>query len=202
MAWFTTPELEQGAATTLGACDALWCAPGGPYRSVEGALEGIRVARIGGKPFLGTCAGFQHGVIECARNELGIADARHAEYAPDASGALFIDELLCSLVGQEMRVRVIDETTRSIYDAGEVTERYYCRFGLNESYRDALAEVGLVVAGVDDADGGTRIMRRADHPFFYLTLFVPQTRSTLGAPHPLVTAYLGAARRARRAGHA
>ena len=130
VAWFTTPELEQGAATTLGACDSLWCAPGGPYRSVEGALEGIRVARIGGKPFLGTCAGFQHGVIECARNELGIADARHAEYEPDASGPLFIDELLCSLVGQEMRVRVIDETTRSIYDAGEVAERYYCRFGL------------------------------------------------------------------------
>ena len=97
---------------------------------------------------------------------------------------------------------MIDETTRSIYGAAEVTERYYCRFGLNETYRDALAAVGLIVAGVDEADGGTRIMRRADHPFFCLTLFVPQSRSTPGSPHPLVTAYLGAARRARRAARA
>ncbi len=50
------------------------------------------------------------------------------------------------------------------------------------------------VAGVDIADGTTRIMRLAHHPFFYLTLFVPQTSSTPAAPHPLVTAYLAAAR--------
>ena len=51
----------------------------------------------------------------------------------------------------------------------------------------------MIVAGVDDADGGARIVRVRDHPFFYGTLFVPQASSTRDTPHPIVTAYLAAA---------
>ena len=40
---------------------------------MDGALAGIRFARETSRPFLGTCAGFQHGVIEFARNVLGVA---------------------------------------------------------------------------------------------------------------------------------
>jgi CTP synthase (UTP-ammonia lyase) len=79
------------------------------------------------------------------------------------------------------------------YGVDQATERYYCRFGLNEDYAAALAEAGLVVAGVDAADGTTRIMRRPDHPFFALTLFVPQTSSTPDGPHPVITRDLAAA---------
>jgi CTP synthase (UTP-ammonia lyase) len=32
-----------------------------------------------------------------------------------------------------------------------------------------------------------------DHPFFIGTLFVPQARSTVDCPHPLVNAFLQAA---------
>jgi CTP synthase (UTP-ammonia lyase) len=196
--WFATPKLEAHAAQQLRSADAIWCAPGSPYLSIDGALEGIRVARETGRPFLGTCAGFQHGVLEVARNLLGIADAQHAEYEPEnAAAPLFIDELLCSLVGQAMHVRLVDEVARGYFGADEVLEQYYCRFGLNESHRDALAAEGLLVAGVDIADGTTRIMRLEAHPFYFLTLFVPQTSSTPAAPHPLITAYLDAATRSR-----
>ena len=41
--WFTTPSLEQDADHLLASFDGIWCAPGGPYRSVEGAVNGIRV---------------------------------------------------------------------------------------------------------------------------------------------------------------
>ena len=64
------------------------------------------------------------------------------------------------------------------------------------AWRDALQIAGLLVAGVDAADGDVRIMRLAEHPFFVLTLFVPQTSSRRGAPHPLITAYIEAALRA------
>jgi len=194
--WFATPNLEHGAVEKLAATDAVWCAPGSPFASLEGALEGIRFAREHQRPFLGTCAGFQHGVLEIARNVAGISDARHGEYG-EATGAgpLFIDELLCSLSGQTMGVDLVDADTRAVYGADHAREEYYCRFGLQESYRPQLSEAGLVVAGVDRSDGGTRIMRLAPHPFFYLTLFVPQTSSAPERPHPLVTAYLAAAAR-------
>lgn len=192
--WHGTAELAAGADGALRAADAVWCAPGGPYESLDGALAGIRFAREQNLPFLGTCAGFQHGVIEIARHVVGVRDAQHAEYgATDAP--LFIDELLCSLVGETMTVRLVDPVLRDAYGAAEAREEYYCRFGLNEEYAAALARAGLHVAGDDAADGTTRIMRLADHPFFCLTLFVPQTSSRRDRPHPLVSSYLAAAAR-------
>jgi CTP synthase (UTP-ammonia lyase) len=193
--WFATPALAEGADGLLADADAVWCAPGSPYRSLAGALEGIRYARELHRPFLGTCAGFQHGVVEFARNVLGLADAAHQEYGDDGdAGPMVVSELLCSLAGQTMTVETADPVTREIYGANRVEERYYCRFGLQDSYLPPLTAAGLVVAGTDPIDGGTRILRLTEHPFFLLTLFVPQTSSTPLRPHPLVTAFLAAAR--------
>lgn len=53
--WLPTPELEGVHATAnLEPFDGLWCAPGSPYDSMQGALDGIRYAREKGKPFIGT----------------------------------------------------------------------------------------------------------------------------------------------------
>ncbi len=190
--WVGTDDLARdGAGEHLGGADAVWCAPGSPYRSLEGALEGIRFAREHGVPFLGTCAGFQHAVIEVARDLAGIAGADHEEYGREG-GDLVIHELLCSLAGLRLDVRLVDDVLAGIYGAPEVEERYYCTFGLNPVYVPQLEAAGLVVAGVDVADDQPRIMRMADHPYFVLTLFVPQTSSAPGTPHPLVTALLSA----------
>jgi CTP synthase (UTP-ammonia lyase) len=55
VSWLSTQELTQGGVTrVLESCDALWGAPGSPYRSMEGALRGIRFAREQGWPFFGT----------------------------------------------------------------------------------------------------------------------------------------------------
>jgi CTP synthase (UTP-ammonia lyase) len=77
--------------------DGLWCVPASPYRSMDGALTAIRFARERSRPFLGTCGGFQHAVIEYARNVLGWPDAEHAETSPDAARPV-INELECALV--------------------------------------------------------------------------------------------------------
>jgi CTP synthase (UTP-ammonia lyase) len=56
---------------------------------MDGALFAIRHAREQNRPFLGTCGGFQHGVIEYARNVLGWQDARAItiEHASQRAGA-------------------------------------------------------------------------------------------------------------------
>ena len=53
--WLPTPAMagEQREAL-LQPFDALWCAPGSPYASMEGALQAIRFAREQGRPFIGT----------------------------------------------------------------------------------------------------------------------------------------------------
>jgi CTP synthase (UTP-ammonia lyase) len=55
VSWVPTVALSHGAVErALEPFDALWAAPGSPYRSMEGALHGIRFAREQGWPFFGT----------------------------------------------------------------------------------------------------------------------------------------------------
>ena len=53
--WIPTQSIIKGdVETTLAPFDALWCAPGSPYKSMEGALVAIRFARKWNRPFIGT----------------------------------------------------------------------------------------------------------------------------------------------------
>jgi CTP synthase (UTP-ammonia lyase) len=53
--WVPTLSLEgQRGGAALSRFAALWCAPGAPYKSMEGALRAIRYARERGRPFIGT----------------------------------------------------------------------------------------------------------------------------------------------------
>ncbi|HZD73930.1 MAG TPA: hypothetical protein VE776_08630 [Actinomycetota bacterium] len=195
--WIATPDIEGAAERVLGSFDAIWIAPASPYRSMRGALEAITWARTRDLPLLGTCGGFQHLIIEFARNVAGIPDAAHAELDPDAS-RLVVTGLACSLVGQTMDVSLVEgSVAHRAYGRGSATERYYCQFGLNPAYLDTLTGSGLAVSGVDQ-DGEVRIVELPGHRFFVGTLFVPQTSSTPAAPHPLISAYLAAAAGARR----
>ena len=53
--WLDTDQLDKpDAEVRMRNCDALYCGAGSPYRSMEGALRGIRFAREQGYPFIGT----------------------------------------------------------------------------------------------------------------------------------------------------
>lgn len=53
--WVATDSLlSEGAERVLAELDGLWCAPGSPYKSKEGALKAIRFARERNVPFIGT----------------------------------------------------------------------------------------------------------------------------------------------------
>lgn len=186
--WVATDQIDAFLFLRFGG---LWVAPGSPYRDMQKALWAIQRAREQGVPCLGTCGGFQHMVLEYARNVLSFADAQHAEYEPMAS-RLFISKLECSLAGREMKLRFAPGSkVAGIYAAASATERYYCNFGVNPDCVTLLKNGPLQVTG-SDAEGEARVIELADHPFFIGTLFVPQSRSTLAAPHPLVSAFLRA----------
>jgi CTP synthase (UTP-ammonia lyase) len=197
--WVATESLETDLAPVATA-DALWCAPGSPYRSLRGALAALRFGRENAMPTLGTCGGCQHIVLEFARNVLGFEDAQHAEYDPYAS-RLFISSLACSRAGLTMPVNLKPGSMiAQCYETARIHERYYCNFGLNATYRQALEEAGLRVTGVDD-DGEVRVLELPGHPYYVATLFVPQNRSTVEEPHPLVTRLLSVAVNRKLAGN-
>jgi CTP synthase (UTP-ammonia lyase) len=174
---------------SLGSYDGLWISPGSPYRSLDGALAGIRYARERGMPVLATCGGMQHLVVEFARSVAGYRSATSAIYDPEAT-ELFITKLDCSLRGKTLSVTLTPGSrTAGHYQATRIIEEYYCRFGLNPAYESALQAAGLQYVGRDD-DGGARVVELSDRPFYIGTLFVPQLRSSPDQPHPLIVAFL------------
>lgn len=189
--WISTADAN---VATLSEFHGIWFAPGSPYRNLSRTLEAIRFAREHDVPTLGTCGGYQHMVVEFARNVVGIRDAQHEEYDPMAS-RLIVSRLDCSLVGQEMGILLTPRSrTAAAYEAGLIRERYYCKFGVNPNYVDQISLAGFNVVGMD-AEGECRVMELSQHRFFVGTLFVPQARSRPDHSHPLINAFLLAAAR-------
>ena len=187
--WLDTDTLTSTSA--LHGFDGFWCVPASPYRDTDGALRAIRFAREQGRPFLGTCGGFQHAVLEYARNVLGWSDAEHGELAPDAERVV-IAPLSCSLVNASGTVRLAPYTRMAqAYGRLDIHEGYHCRYGINPEFADALLEGNLIPSGNDSA-GDLRAVELLDHPFFVATLFQPERAALKGVTPPLALALLKA----------
>src|SRR5438552_13649142 len=89
----------------------LWIAPGSPYKSMKSVINAIYYTRTKKIPTLGNCAGFQHMLIEFAKNICGIKKADHEETNPSSS-ELIIYKLLCSLVEKAEELTIIDTNSK------------------------------------------------------------------------------------------
>jgi CTP synthase (UTP-ammonia lyase) len=185
--WIPTEEILD--ASRVIDFSGLWCVPASPYRSMAGALIAIRFARENRRPFLGTCGGFQHAIIEYARNVLGWTDAEHAETAPQATRPV-ITPLACELVEATESVSFRPGSRiASYYGREESTEGYRCRYGLNPEFQAALVS-GPLRVGARDAAGQIRAVELDGHPFFVATLFQPERAALQNQVPPLVAAFV------------
>jgi CTP synthase (UTP-ammonia lyase) len=184
--WVSTEEIDKSLFERFSG---IWIAPGSPQKNMDNTLWAIRYARENNVPCLGTCGGFQHLIIEYARNVLGFKDAQHTEYDPYASN-LFISQPSCPLAGREMELTFSSGSqVAAIYGAVTATEQYYCNFGVNPDFISLLKSSSLKITG-SDCEGEIRVVELPEHPFFMGTLFVPQARSTPEHPHPLETVFV------------
>jgi len=184
--WLATEQLP--AKLDASTYDGFWIAPGA-HASISGILHVIRLARQNNIPLLGTCGGFQHMLMEYARNKLLLSDAEYEEFAPDATDP-FISRLACSLAGKQGEVLIhSDSQAHDIYQADATIEHFRCSYGLNPAYLPAIQQSELRITGTD-AHGEPRIIELPHHHFYIGTLFVPQLASSYEAPHRLITAFL------------
>jgi CTP synthase (UTP-ammonia lyase) len=197
--WVHTATIDPTCAGQFSEYAALWCVPASPYASMSGALWAIRSARELPRPFLGTCGGFQHAVLEYMRHVLGHTVADHAETSPDAAMPV-ISRLTCSLVEQTGEVLLHDGSRlREIYGTHKADEEYHCNFGLNPEYTNLLTGRSDLRVAATDRTGAVRAIELVGHPFFVATLFQPERSGLRGIEHPLVTAFVAAATNAQNA---
>lgn len=187
--WLPTERIQ--VDTPLQDFDGFWCVPASPYKSEAGALRAIRFAREQQRPFLGTCGGFQHAVLEFSRNVLGWADAEHGETSPDSQRAV-LTPLTCSLVEAVDSIHLVaGSLIAKAYETSEIHEGYRCRFGVNPQFERALLTHRLHAVGHDSA-GDLRAIELNDHVFFVATLFQPERAALKGLVPPLVRAFVEA----------
>ena len=199
--WLPTPSLlEPGADHVLDSFDGLWGAPGSPFKSFDGMIKGIEYARVHDRPYLGTCAGFQYALIECARNVLGIRDATTAEEDPHAKN-IVIYPVACAipnrdpkaprLSGKVNEIRLRPGSFLAAHYGGRETveEEFFCNYEMNPDFEWMTMEAGFPVVA-RGPNGECRAIESHKHGFFMATLFQPQLSSSENDPHPLILAFV------------
>jgi len=196
--WQHTSTLGPSLQTVLSSSHGIWCVPASTYADTAAALGAIRLARESRIPFLGTCGGFQHALLEYARNVLGKPESAHAELDPGVPDPL-ITQLSCALVEKAGNVSFQhDSRIARIYGACETVEEYHCSYGLSPSHEHLFAGGTLRIVG-RDAQGEVRAVELLEHPFFVATLFQPERAALRGETPPLVRAFVAAASSTARA---
>jgi len=200
----TTPE---GAAKHLGDVDGI-CVPGGfGVRGIEGKLGALRFAREQGIPTLGLCLGLQCMVIEYARHEAGLADASSTEFDPEtttpviATMAEQVDIIAGGDLGGTMRLGLYPASftegslAAELYGAPEASERHRHRYEVNNTYRQQIADAGLVFSGTSPDGNLVEYVElpRDVHPFYIATQAHPELRSRPTNAHPLFAGLVEAA---------
>ena len=177
--------------------------PGGfGRRGIQGMLHAIRCAREEKVPYFGICLGMQTMVIEFARNVCGLADADSTEFNPATPHRVIfklrelkgVDEL-----GGTMRLgaypcHLADGSfALAAYGAENISERHRHRYEFNREYEKILSDHGMRITGATPDGVYVEICEVPDHPWYLGCQFHPEFKSKPLEPHPLFTAFLGAA---------
>ena len=187
--WLNTDLITKEYFNELNSFNGLWAVPASPYKDMKGALSAIKFARENNIPFLGTCGGFQHTIIEYFRNIVGIKNADHPESNPETSAPV-ISALSCSMVEKNGDIFIEEGSfTKKIFNAGKTNETYHCNYGFNQNYLERLKESDLKISAYDE-NGEVRIVELKGHPFFIATLFQPERSSLQNKNHPLIDAFV------------
>ena len=200
--WISATDLEKGIGLErLEQVDGIVVPGGFGSRGVEGKIIAAKYAREHQVPYLGLCLGMQVMVIEYARNVLGMEDANSPEF--DQRTRHPVIDLMAEQRGLEdkggtMRLGlypcVIQPGTLAarLYQTERIEERHRHRYEVNNAYRQALEEHGLIMSGVSPDGILVEMAEVRDHPFMIGCQFHPEFLSRPTLPHPLFSGFIKA----------
>jgi len=177
--------------------------PGGfGSRGWEGKILACRIARERGIPYLGICLGMHVAISEFARHIVGLDGANSTEMDPETPYPvidLLPEQKEIEDLGGTMRlgaqpVDLADGTrAQTAYGDTVVYERHRHRYEVNNHYRQAIVDAGLVVSGTYQEGRLVEVIELPDHPWFVASQFHPEFKSRPTRPAPLFREFVGAA---------
>lgn len=193
---------EENVAEILSDVDGVLVPGGFGPRGIDGKIIACKYSRINNIPYFGICLGMQIAIIEYARNVLGYTDAHSAEHNP------YTTHPVIDLMPEQKKVEQLGGTMRlgqypcklapatkahALYGMDLIFERHRHRYEVNNDYRKALEEQGIVMCGTSPDDHIVEMIELPDHPWFIAVQFHPEFKSRPNKPHPLFAGFIKAA---------
>jgi CTP synthase len=213
--WIEAESFEKGRLEReLEEYDGILVPGGFGKRGIEGMINAIEFARVRKVPYFGICLGMQTMVIEFARNVCGMSEANSTEFNSSTPQRVIyklrelkgVDELGGTMrLGAWPCILKPGSFAYKAYGETEISERHRHRYEFNREFEHALTSKGLKITGETKAKAtaqGTpgmyvEICEIEDHPFYLGCQFHPEFKSKPLEPHPLFSAFVGAARKYR-----
>ncbi|MEE8563495.1 MAG: CTP synthase, partial [Alphaproteobacteria bacterium] len=209
--WIESEIFEQeGTLEKLEELNGILVPGGFGERGAKGKIEAVRFAREHRVPYFGICFGMQMAVIEVARHLAGIKGAGSTEFG--AVKEPVVGLLTEWMHGDELERRTAEDNlggtmrlgsyecritpgskTAEIFGVDTVFERHRHRYEVNINYRERLEASGLKIAGLSPDGKLPEIVELDGHPWFIGVQFHPELKSKPFDPHPLFSAFIGAA---------
>ncbi|MDP2643478.1 MAG: CTP synthase [Desulfobacterales bacterium] len=203
---------ERDCSEVFSSVDGILVPGGFGSRGIEGKICAARYARENQVPYFGICLGMQIAVVEFARNVANMQGAHSAEFDPETPFPViylmleWIDDKTGKVQkrhaqsdkGGTMRLgaypcRIEPGTlAEQAYGAADISERHRHRYEFNNSFKDQLAEKGLVISGASPSGELVEIVEIRQHPWFLGCQFHPEFKSRPMDPHPLFREFVRA----------
>jgi CTP synthase len=202
--WIEAEEIDslETAAAKLRGFDGILVPGGFGKRGIQGMVHTIHYARQNKIPFFGICLGMQCATIEYARDVAELKQADSTEFDPQTPHRVIykLRELLgVDEMGGTMRLGAWPcklepgSFAHRAYGKTEISERHRHRYEFNRDYEKILTSAGLRITGRTPDENYVEIVEAPDHPWFLGCQFHPEFKSKPLEPHPLFSAFIGAA---------
>ena len=204
--WIEAEEIDsvETAAARLRGYDGILVPGGFGKRGIQGMIYTIQYARENKVPFFGICLGMQCATIEYARDVAGLEARRQRPSAirrsphrviyklrellgvDEMGGTMRLGAWPCKLEPGSFASQSLRQDSKSANATAIATNSI-------ATTRKILTAAGLRITGRTPDENYVEIIEAPDHPWFLGCQFHPEFKSKPLEPHPLFSAFIGAA---------
>lgn len=197
-------ESPEKAAEVLAKYDGIMVPGGFGTRGIQGMIYAIQYAREAQIPYFGIGLGMQLALVEYGRHVMHL-DAGSEEAHPDCrdlvvhyarkniatAKSTFEKNGAMRIGSRECYVKSTSKAGKA-YGAQEIRERHRHRLEVNNTYRQAYQDAGVLLSGISADGDWVDIIELPEHPWFVACHFQPEFKSRPNRAHPLFRDFVGA----------
>ncbi|MDD5928196.1 MAG: CTP synthase [Spirochaetales bacterium] len=194
-------EDTENFATAFEGADGIVIPGNYGQRGFLGLLKTVKYARENNIPYLGIDLGMQLMPIETARSILGWEDADSTEFIQNSEHAIIsLPEEQAGLSASGLMqlgaatVKITKGTKlHDAYKKSTIVERHRNKYTFDRKYSKDMTEHGLIPCAISELDKRTEAFEWENHKWGVGVQYHPEFVSRPTKPHPLFTAFIGAA---------